>query len=116
MINVYMRTKKISLILSLIGISLLLTLSSIIKPPMFSINDIDRSMINKKVTARGEVFKIRTLEDFTIISLRDETGNIEILAQKNLQIKKNQSVKVIGEVQIYKDSIQIKAEKIILIL
>lgn len=106
---------KISLGISLIGILLLLFLSSVLEPKLINIKQINEEMLNRKVKTQGEIFNIKSYEDseFQIISIRDNTGKIEVTIDKILTLANNQRVIVIGSVQEYKQYLQIKAERII---
>jgi DNA/RNA endonuclease YhcR with UshA esterase domain len=106
---------KISLTISLIGIFLLLTLSNILEPKLINIEKINDRLINKKIKIQGEISNIKTYEDsnFQTISIRDNTGKIEVTIDKILNLKNNQTIILIGKVTQYKEYLQIKADKII---
>lgn len=110
---------KISLIISIAGILLLLFLSAVLEPKPTKINNITEKMLNKKVKVSGTIEKIEDKETFQILSIKDETGKIEVLCECennneiNLTTKNAQEVIVTGKVQEYKNSLQLNAEKII---
>ena len=107
---------KTGLIISLIGIFLLLLLSNILEPKLINIEQIDEKMLNRKVKVQGEIFNIRTYKDsdFQVISIKDETGKIDVTTDKILNLTSNQGIMVVGSVQEYKQYLQIRADKIIL--
>jgi RecJ-like exonuclease len=102
---------KISLAGSIVGIFLLLLLADFLPLPLTNLEDIDNSMINQKVKIQGEIFKIENKENFQILSIRDETGRIDILSNSN--ITSLQEIEVKGTVKEYNGYLQIQANKII---
>jgi DNA/RNA endonuclease YhcR with UshA esterase domain len=107
---------KTSLIISLTGIFILLLLSNILEPKLTNIEQINEKMLNRKVKVQGEIFNIRVHEDsdFQIISIKDETGKIDITTDKILNLTNNQEITVVGSIQEYKEFLQIRADKILL--
>ena len=104
---------KISLIISIAGILLLLFLSTVLEPKLTKINNINEKMLNKKVKVSGTIERIQDKETFQILTIKDETGKIDVLCNcKNNATKTNEKVEVIGTVQEYKNSLQLNAEKI----
>ncbi len=99
------------LLISLLGISFLFILS-ITKPPIkMKISDINEKNTNNLVQVTGKITKIKNYNTFKIITVKDSTGNLDIITESNLE--KNESVSVIGKVQEYKNQLQIKAKNII---
>jgi len=107
---------KISLIISLIGIYFLLFLINFLPIKEIKINKINDFLINKKIQINVEIMNIKDMGDFKIISVQDKTGEIKALCNcnKDIGLKINQSVIIIGKVQEYKNNLQISTEKIIL--
>lgn len=105
---------KTSLIISLIGIFILLLLSNILEPRLMDIKQINEKMLDRKVKVQGEIFNIKSYENsnFQIISIKDETGKIDVTADKILSLTNNQNIIVVGSVQEYKQYLQIRADKI----
>jgi len=105
---------KISFAVSVIGILLLLFLSSTIPPKKLSIIDINNNHLNKRVQVQGTIFSIKTYQDsdFQVISIKDQTGSIDITTNKIFNITKSQQINVIGKVKEYKQNLQIQADKI----
>ena len=110
---------KISLTISLLGIIILLILTNLIEPKLTKIKDITIKQLNKKVKILGKVeniknYETKTNENFQVLTISDETGYIETILNKDLNVKKYQEMIIIGKVIIYKDKLQIQAEKIII--
>lgn len=107
---------KTTLSISLIGILLLLFLSEILTPKPINIGDINNKLLNQKVNVQGQIFNIRTFEDsdFQIISIKDNTGKIDVTLDNPINITNNKNITVIGTIKEYKQYLQIQADKIIL--
>ena len=109
-----MNLLKISFILSIIGIIVLLFLSTTLNPPETKIGDINDKLLNQKVIVKGDVFNIKKYEDsnFQVISIKDETGKIDVTLDKITNFKMNQTINVKGTIQQYKQYLQIQADEI----
>lgn len=107
---------KLSLAISLLGIIILLILTNTLEPQLKNIEEITTKDLNKKAKVQGTIINIRSFEEsnFQIISIKDETGKIDITTNKILELKNNQQIIVIGRVTDYKLNLQIEAEKIII--
>lgn len=109
------RALKISLALSLIGILLLIFISSHIEPREVSIASITEEYLDKEVRITGQIDKIKNFKDngFHILEVSDSTGYIEVTASSsNLTVNKNLTYAIIGKVSEYNGTIQISADKI----
>jgi RecJ-like exonuclease len=104
---------KISLAISIIGIFILLSLSNLLSLKLTSIGQINNKMIHKKVKVKGEIFNIQDKEDFKIISIKGDTGKIDIICNCDNFIKIGNKIIVQGQVQEYRQYLQISANKII---
>ncbi|MDD5192222.1 MAG: hypothetical protein PHH54_05445 [Candidatus Nanoarchaeia archaeon] len=110
-----LNTLKVSIIISLIGIFLLLFLSSVLEPRVIKIKDIDDNLMNKRVKIEGEILDTKIYaSDFQIISIKDETGKIDMTISAAIDKLKNKEVMVIGTIQEYEGHLQIQADKIVL--
>ena len=107
---------KLSLLLSLTGIIFLLLLSNLLEPEPISIEKINERMLNQKIQIQGQITNIRTFDnyDFQIISIRDNTGEIDVILNNRVNAEKNQTITIIGRVSEYKGDIEIQADKIYL--
>ncbi|MGD2072700.1 MAG: hypothetical protein PVG65_04345 [Candidatus Thorarchaeota archaeon] len=102
---------KISLVISLIGILSLLLLSNI-SPLLITISEIENKILGSRVRIIGNLTTPRELvEDFYSINLKDATGEIRIILNKNFTT--NKTVEVTGLLTEYKNKTQIQVEKII---
>lgn len=81
-----------------------------------SIEQINDRFIERKVKVQGEIFNIKAYKEsnFQVISIKDNTGKIDITINKILNLTNSQKIIVLGSVQEYKKYLQIQADKIIL--
>jgi DNA/RNA endonuclease YhcR with UshA esterase domain len=107
-----MNLLRVSLIISIVGIFLLLFLANTLQPRLTAIEEINDKMINKKITIKATIFRIADRETFKILSVKDETGKIDVLCDCQ-DIKNNQEVTITGKVKEYNQYLQIQADKII---
>jgi len=111
--------------LCIIGIFLLLLLSSLLEPRVMTIEEIKNPQSLEefqKVKVQAEITSFREVSpNFFIINLKDETGNITVTLNSNQNLASNPSfsktnqIQVQGKISIYQDQIQINANKIILL-
>jgi DNA/RNA endonuclease YhcR with UshA esterase domain len=106
---------KISFAIALIGILLLLVLVNILPVKHMDIQDISPFLLNKKITISGEIFNIQNHDNFQVISIKDNTGKIDITLNKISDLNKGNKIQVTGKVKEYKQYLQIRAENIILV-
>tara|TARA_Y100000310_G_C20446394_1_gene698631 strand:+ start:46 stop:399 length:354 start_codon:yes stop_codon:yes gene_type:complete len=107
----------ICLTISLIGILLLLFISATYQPKQITIDQINNNYLNKQVKIQAIVLNIRSFEDsnFQILSVKDETGEIDITTNKIFDLTNNQTIIILGKVTQYEESLQIQANKILTI-
>jgi uncharacterized protein YdeI (BOF family) len=101
-----MNLLKLSLIISLLGTLLLLFLSSL-PPKLILIKNIKTNNLNKLIRIRGEIINSEK-KNFYLLTLKDSSGQIQIIHNKNLSGK----LEVIGKIKKYKNKTQIYPEKI----
>jgi len=103
--------KRLFFIISLIGILLLIIVTELPAKPI-QISEITKKDIGKKVKVQGKIKEIR--EQNQIIKIKLENSNIEIIIfTKNfLSLKQDHEIVIEGKVDIYKNNIQIIADKI----
>ena len=100
---------KISLIISFLGILLLLFLSNL-QPKLSAISQLQNSSLNSLIRIQGKIIQAKQIQlDFYILIIQDETGEIEVLLEKNFET--NKTIEVTGKLQEYKSKIQIQVEK-----
>lgn len=106
---------KFSLAISILGTLLLLILSNSLPQKKLEIKEINENLLNQKIKTQGIIEKITDKKTFKILSITDSTGKINILCECKNNIKQNQSIIVIGKIQEYQKTLQVSADKIILV-
>lgn len=107
---------KFFLCLSLFGIFLLVFLIDFSDPVLFDISVINDSVINDHVCVQGFVFRVLFFEDsdFSVVSLKDSSGIINVVVDKVIVLDKGSFIRVCGLVTLYKNELQINADKVFL--
>jgi DNA/RNA endonuclease YhcR with UshA esterase domain len=102
-----------ALICSLIGIFIILSISENISPKKYNIINITKETLNKQVILTGTISKIKTTDELTILTLKDNTGEITVVIfDKNLNLEPNKKITVEGKVIEYKGTLEIQASRI----
>ena len=96
---------KLSLLISILGILILFLISNLIQPEQIS--NYKELKINQLVKTQGKILDIKNYDEFSIIKLDNN-----LIITCNCNLKKNQTIQVIGKVVEYKNQLQIQAEKI----
>jgi uncharacterized protein YdeI (BOF family) len=107
---------KICLVLSLLGVILLIFLSSHLTPREYTIINITRELIGNYVMIKGNIFYIKNIKEseFYILTISDSTGKITgTLNSKDLSINKSQNYIFSGKIEKYENETQININKII---
>lgn len=102
----------ISYLIFLLTLSFLLIVYLSEKPLIIKIKDINKDVINKKIEISGKIEYIKSYNDFQIIRINNHNEKIKVLVYKNLNLSKNDSIRVIGTVKEYNNTYEINAEKI----
>jgi DNA/RNA endonuclease YhcR with UshA esterase domain len=112
-----MNLKKISFIFALLGILLLLAISQSLPAKELKISDINEFQLNKVVKVKGLVFNQRNFqnENFQIISIKDETGKIDIITNDIINISNDDIILVQGKIKEFNGFLQIQSDKITLV-
>jgi len=106
---------KLFLALSLIGILLLLFLSTHLSPKEMEISEITEKEISKNVKVQGSITNVKAFSGsrFQLLTLEDETGRIKVTAFSDEKFNlTNKQVIVMGRVSEYNKELQIDAEEI----
>ncbi len=108
---------KVSLIFALIGILILIFLSEKLSLESSQISSITNSSIDKSVKVKGTIASIKDTPSVLILTLKDNTGEIKVVAFKNqnITLQKNSIIEVEGIIKQYQNSLEIEAKKITLI-
>lgn len=104
--------KKICLLCTIIGLSLLFIISTTIKPLSLKIIEINPDLINKNIEISGKAIYVKKSEGLTVLKIKDETGIIDAVIFEKRNINRNQEISLIGKVSRYKGKLQIIANSI----
>ena len=101
---------KISLSIALIGTLFLLLLTNL-EPKLSQISNLDNKPLNNLVKIQGKIISSREINpNFYILTIQDNTGQIEILLNKKFE--NNKTLEIIGRLNKYQNKPQIQAEQI----
>ena len=105
---------KIALTISLIGILILLILAETLEPKKRNISEISEKDIDQSILVYGYLTKTKETEHISIFKLEENNASIMVIAfkEKEINISKNEIVKIIGTVKKYQDILEISAEEI----
>jgi len=118
-----MNLKKLTFILSLIGVLFLLFLPTTLSPKKINIKDINTPLLNKQIQIQGQIINIKTYKlesqnNLQILEVSDLTNPLEktevVLNNPKINLEKNQNIIIIGKITSYKNTLQIQADKIII--
>jgi len=109
---------KVTFAITLLGILLLLFLSTFSPQETTAISRISNKQLNKYVKLQAQIKTIKNFKqyNFILLTLKDSTGEIDAVLSNTLlnqtRIIENQTFIIIGKVQQYQNSLQIQVEKI----
>jgi RecJ-like exonuclease len=108
---------SIAIICSLVGIFMILLIVENTELSILKIKNITEKHLETKVKISGEITSIKETPGLLILQVKDPTGKIDVIIFKNkkINITKNIQVEIEGEIQEYKDKLQIAANKITLL-
>jgi len=110
--------KKYLIITSLLGVMILLFISSSIKPETSNIADINEKNLNELVKVQGTIVSIKEYNNqtFQVLIIKDETGTIEATANSKTGLKQeinlSKEYTLIGKVSKYNKTIQISINQL----
>ena len=108
---------KISLITSLVGILVLLIILEKIDVSDSNISAIDKNLSEKQVKIKGEITRIRETPAFSMINVKDNTENIDVIVfkEESLELKEGDIIQVEGQVTEYQGKLEILAKRIVIL-
>tara|TARA_Y100000034_G_C6653235_1_gene286045 strand:+ start:81 stop:410 length:330 start_codon:yes stop_codon:yes gene_type:complete len=108
--------KTQALAISLIGILIILTSINLISPKQYQINELSQKDLNKKITLEGTTSNVKIHENnFTVFNLNNQNNQIQITCNCP-NIQNNQKIKVLGTLTKYKNTLQLEANKITVVI
>ncbi|MBS3051003.1 MAG: exodeoxyribonuclease VII large subunit [Candidatus Aenigmarchaeota archaeon] len=114
---------KISLLIAILGVAMIYLSIALIGPQSIVIGDISKNDTGKQVTLSGTVNSYSIVNGNIFITLGDVTGNITVVmfertarGQKEVyELKENELITVDGQINVYKNELEIIANKITLV-
>jgi len=103
---------KISLMISIVGTLVLITLAEYTHPPILKINEITDEHLESKITLQAKILTIRNNDGLSFLILSDSTGTIKALTFDELDIEKNSKIEIEGVVEKYQGEFEILIDKI----
>jgi len=104
---------KISLISSLIGVLLLLVVSTQLKVDEKLISEIDETNLDSQVRINGVVVDSQKRGTVTLINLA-QLEEMQIVVFTNITLNKGDYIEVTGKIGEYENQLQLVADKIVL--
>jgi len=104
---------KLSLAFSLIGLTVLVGLTELIKPSVISIEEVS-SKLDSFVYIEGNVVSTTYKQDLAFLTVEDSTGEILVVIFDKLEknILKGDRIGVSGQISLYRGEMEIIAEKV----
>jgi len=86
------------------------------QPKFTTIDKITLKDLNKNVKVQGEIVDIKNYPDsnFQVISIKDETGEIDITTNQILNLTDSQTIIITGKITEYENNLQIQANKMLI--
>lgn len=114
---------KISLLIAILGVAMIYLSIALIGPQSIVIGDISKNDTGKQVTLSGTINSYGAANGNIFITLGDVTGNITVVmfertarGQKEVyELKENELITVDGQINVYKNELEIIANKITLV-
>lgn len=105
-----MEIKDKHLIILIITCLVLLSLSLNLEPPEFRISEINKAMLDQKVTIQGSITRLKELPSVTFFELNNQ--NLTFVSFDDPHLRINQTIRVVGTVKLYNNSLEVIAEVI----
>ena len=104
---------KISVALSILGLTLMYGSSLYIQIEKVQIGDIESSWQGRNVVAEGEAVNVTRSEEHLFFDLKDKTGSILVVEfDSNTKLNDGEFVKVTGKVEVYEGQLEIIAKEL----
>lgn len=104
---------KISVFLSVIGLTLMYASSLYLEPGKVEINQIDESQTGEILEIEGAAVNVTNTGDNLFMDLKDSTGSIMVVNfDSQTSVNEGESLNVIGHVELYEGKLEIIAREI----
>ncbi len=104
---------KISIFLSVIGLTLMYASSLYLEPKTVDVKEIDRSQTGEVLEVKGTAVNVTNTGSNLFMDLKDSTGSIMVVDfDSKSSISDGDSLSVIGSVELYEGKLEIIAREI----
>ncbi len=107
-----MNLLKLSLTISLIGIFIILSISSFYELPLQKIKDLNENQLETKVKISGTLLSIKETPGLYLLKITDNTATIPIVIfkEETLNLNPGQKLEIQGTLTEYNHELEILAE------
>lgn len=104
---------KISVFLSVIGLTLMYASSLYLEPETVEIKEIDKGQTGEVLAAKGTAANVSNSGNHLFMDLKDSTGSILVVDfDSQTSVSEDSTVTVIGNVELYEGELEIIAREI----
>ena len=110
-----MKRKKFTylcLLLSVIGLVLLQFSTTVLRPEVVPVEDVESEDIGQTVRVEGAVQDFYSTDSATFFTLEDSTGEIQVVSFNPVETVNGREVSVLGNVEMRNGEIQLVSTKI----
>lgn len=104
--------KKLSLVISLIGIVALFLFTQFVEPKRVSISEITDEMIGQRMLVNGTVKSLSEKGSNTFFTIDDGAQIKAVIFNKKFELSENQDILAIGRIELYRNELEIIIEEI----
>lgn len=108
---------KVALICSVIGIFIILIFADRLELSPMGISGISESLVDQSVKIQGKISAVRNTPSVLTLDIKDDSGSIKVVVfnDQDSELSEGDLVEVTGKVKEYKGSIEIEANKVVMI-
>lgn len=104
---------KISVFLSVIGLTLMYASSQYLQPGKVKVKDIDRSQTGEVIEVEGTAMNVTNTGKHLFMDLKDPTGSIMVADfDTEVSVSNGDNLSVIGSVELYEGKLEVIARDI----
>ena len=100
------------LLLSVIGLVLLQFSTTVLRPEIIPVEDVESEDIGQTVRVEGTVQDFYSTDSAIFFTLEDSTGEIEVVSFNSVELGNGKNVSVLGNVELRSGSLQLVSTKI----
>jgi len=100
------------LALSVIGLAILQVSTTYLKPEVSEIQSVDSSKVGETLKLEGNVTGFYSTRSASFFTLKDSTGEVQIVSFNSPELRNGQNVTVLGQVELMKGNLQVVSSEI----